>query len=187
VNFAAFRRFRNLSLLSRFKTPRHDKESADVSFTLGEGLSVRAAILRDAWCLHRRSKPIGRSLYGGGLPACPGTGLAQTRVEIPLTYDGVVVIRRRVDFVVWNDAEELLLEVKPGASSCLKTSSSVCSICIRAGTACACWSTSAKSPWVSGVSYTHPQGVRSRRESDQAVSLALKHKLVSRQTREVRE
>jgi len=33
-------------------------------------------------------------------------------VEIPITYDGVVVTKRRVDFVVWNDADELLLEVK---------------------------------------------------------------------------
>lgn len=45
--------------------------------------------------------------------ALPKRGLQyQREAEIPLTYDGVVVTRRRVDFVVWNDAEELLLEVK---------------------------------------------------------------------------
>ncbi len=36
----------------------------------------------------------------------------QREVEIPITYDGVVVTRRRVDFVVWDDSEELLLELK---------------------------------------------------------------------------
>ena len=36
----------------------------------------------------------------------------QREVEIPITYDGVVVTKRRVDFVIWNDTEELLLETK---------------------------------------------------------------------------
>jgi GxxExxY protein len=36
----------------------------------------------------------------------------QREVEIPIAYDGVVVTRRRVDFVVWNDSGELLLETK---------------------------------------------------------------------------
>ena len=36
----------------------------------------------------------------------------QHEVEIPITYDGVVVTKRRVDFVVWNDTDEMLLEVK---------------------------------------------------------------------------
>lgn len=33
-------------------------------------------------------------------------------VEIPITFDGVIVTKRRVDFVVWDDSEELLLELK---------------------------------------------------------------------------
>ncbi len=45
--------------------------------------------------------------------AIPKQGLQfQREVEIPITYDGVVVTKRRVDFVVWNDSDELLLEVK---------------------------------------------------------------------------
>ena len=36
----------------------------------------------------------------------------QREVEIPITYDGVVVTKRRVDFVIWDDAGELLLETK---------------------------------------------------------------------------
>jgi len=36
----------------------------------------------------------------------------QREVEIPIAYDGVVVTRRRVDFVIGNDAGELLLETK---------------------------------------------------------------------------
>lgn len=45
--------------------------------------------------------------------ALPKRGLQfQREVKIPITYDGVVVTKRRVDFVVWNDTDELLLEVK---------------------------------------------------------------------------
>src|SRR5437868_1009745 len=33
-------------------------------------------------------------------------------VDIPIRYDGVVVTRRRVDYVISNRAEELLLETK---------------------------------------------------------------------------
>ena len=36
----------------------------------------------------------------------------QREVEIPIAYDGVVVTRRRVDFVVWNEEGELILETK---------------------------------------------------------------------------
>lgn len=36
----------------------------------------------------------------------------QRKVEIPIAYDGVVVTRRRVDFVIWNEDGELLLETK---------------------------------------------------------------------------
>ena len=36
----------------------------------------------------------------------------QREVEIPIAYDGVVVTKRRVDFVVWNESGELLLETK---------------------------------------------------------------------------
>jgi len=45
--------------------------------------------------------------------ALPQYGLQfQREVEIPIAYDGVVVTKRRVDFVIWSDADELLLEVK---------------------------------------------------------------------------
>ena len=45
--------------------------------------------------------------------ALPKRGLQyQREVEIPIAYDGVIVTRRRVDFVVWNDDGELLLETK---------------------------------------------------------------------------
>src|SRR5512136_3117402 len=39
----------------------------------------------------------------------------QREVEIPIAYDGVVVTKRRVDFVIWDEADEsdeLLLETK---------------------------------------------------------------------------
>ena len=37
----------------------------------------------------------------------------QREVEIPIAYDGVVITKRRVDFVVWDDGgDELLLETK---------------------------------------------------------------------------
>jgi GxxExxY protein len=43
--------------------------------------------------------------------ALPKRGLGyQREVEIPIAYDGVVVTKRRVDFVIWNDEGELLLE-----------------------------------------------------------------------------
>ena len=36
----------------------------------------------------------------------------QREVEIPITFDGVTITRRRVDFVTWDDTDELLLETK---------------------------------------------------------------------------
>ncbi len=36
----------------------------------------------------------------------------QREFEIPITYDGQVITRRRVDFLIWNDSDELLLETK---------------------------------------------------------------------------
>jgi GxxExxY protein len=37
----------------------------------------------------------------------------EREVEVPIAYDGVVVTKRRVDFVVWHeDGEELILETK---------------------------------------------------------------------------
>jgi GxxExxY protein len=36
----------------------------------------------------------------------------QREVEIPIIYDGVVITRRRVDFLIWDDNDELLLETK---------------------------------------------------------------------------
>jgi GxxExxY protein len=36
----------------------------------------------------------------------------EREVEIPIAYDGVVVTRRRVDFVVWDQSGELIMETK---------------------------------------------------------------------------
>lgn len=45
--------------------------------------------------------------------ALPKRGLEFEReVEIPVVYDGVVVTKRRVDFVIWAGAAQLLLETK---------------------------------------------------------------------------
>jgi GxxExxY protein len=45
--------------------------------------------------------------------ALPKRGLQfQREVEIPITFDGVVITKRRVDFVVWDGSGELLLETK---------------------------------------------------------------------------
>jgi GxxExxY protein len=45
--------------------------------------------------------------------ALPKRGLEfQREVEIAIAYDGVVVTKRRVDFVVWKVSDELLLETK---------------------------------------------------------------------------
>ena len=45
--------------------------------------------------------------------ALPKRGLQFEReVDIPITYDGVVVTKRRVDFVIWRDSDELMLETK---------------------------------------------------------------------------
>ncbi len=37
-------------------------------------------------------------------------------VEIPISYDGVEVTRRRVDFRCWDDQDELLLETKAASA-----------------------------------------------------------------------
>ncbi len=36
----------------------------------------------------------------------------QREVEIPIAYDGIVVTRRRVDFLIWDDHEQLIMETK---------------------------------------------------------------------------
>ncbi len=36
----------------------------------------------------------------------------QREFEIPIRYDGVIVTRRRVDFLIWDEQDELLLETK---------------------------------------------------------------------------
>ena len=36
----------------------------------------------------------------------------QRELEIPIAYDGVIVTKRRVQFVIWNDTDELILETK---------------------------------------------------------------------------
>ena len=45
--------------------------------------------------------------------ALPKKGLEyQREVEVPIAYDGQVVTRRRVDFIIWRRDEELILETK---------------------------------------------------------------------------
>ncbi len=45
-------------------------------------------------------------------------GLGYDReVEVPIVYHGEVVARRRVDFVIWQDDEELLLETKASSAT----------------------------------------------------------------------
>ena len=49
--------------------------------------------------------------------ALPKHGLEyQREVKIPIAYDGVVVTKRRVDFVIWRGDDELLLETKARSS-----------------------------------------------------------------------
>ncbi len=36
----------------------------------------------------------------------------QREVEIPITYDGIVVTKRRVDFVIEDNADQLIMETK---------------------------------------------------------------------------
>ena len=36
----------------------------------------------------------------------------QREFKIPITYDGVIITRRRVDFLIWDDNDEILLETK---------------------------------------------------------------------------
>jgi len=41
--------------------------------------------------------------------ALPKRGLQfQREVEIPITFDGVMITKRRVDFVIWNDSDKLI-------------------------------------------------------------------------------
>lgn len=40
----------------------------------------------------------------------------QREVEIPITYDGILVTKRRVDFVCWDKSNRLLLETKAASS-----------------------------------------------------------------------
>ncbi|MCG3139683.1 MAG: hypothetical protein HDKAJFGB_00577 [Anaerolineae bacterium] len=40
----------------------------------------------------------------------------QREVENPITYDGVVVTRRRVDFVYWDETDRGLLETKAASA-----------------------------------------------------------------------
>ncbi len=39
----------------------------------------------------------------------------QREVEVPITFEGKVVTRRRVDFLIWNGDSELILETKARA------------------------------------------------------------------------
>jgi len=40
----------------------------------------------------------------------------QREVEVPITYDGVVVTKRRVDFLISDDQDELIMETKAASA-----------------------------------------------------------------------
>ncbi len=45
--------------------------------------------------------------------ALPKQGLQfQREMEIPIAYEGVVITKRRVDFLIWDSTSELILETK---------------------------------------------------------------------------
>ena len=45
--------------------------------------------------------------------ALPKRGLQyQREVEVPIAFEGVVITKRRLDFVIWNDTDELIMEAK---------------------------------------------------------------------------
>ena len=87
--------------------------------------------------------------------ALPKRGLSFEReVEIPIAFDDVVVTRRRVDFVIWDGEDELILETK-ARSAILDEDVEQCPLYLhRAGTGCACWSTLARSRSGYGASCT---------------------------------
>lgn len=65
--------------------------------------------------------------------ALPKRGLGFEReVEIAICFDGAVVTRRRVDFVVWNDTDELILETK-ARSAILPEDVEQCLLCLHQG------------------------------------------------------
>jgi GxxExxY protein len=70
--------------------------------------------------------------------ALPKRGLQfQREVEIPIAYDGVVVTKRRVDFVIWNDSDELILETK-ARSAILPEDIEQCLLYLHQGGYCLC-------------------------------------------------
>jgi len=61
----------------------------------------------------------------------------QRQVEVPVSFDGVV-IRSRVEFTVWKDTDELILESKARQSLLSEgIQQGLCRICIRVATGCA--------------------------------------------------
>jgi len=60
-------------------------------------------------------------------------------------YDGQVITRRRIDFLIRSDNNELLLETKAAAPFWTKMWSNVCSTYKMGVTGFACWSILAKS------------------------------------------
>ena len=70
--------------------------------------------------------------------ALPKRGVQfQREVEIPITFDGVVVTKRRVDFVIWNDTDELILETK-AKSVILPEDVEQCLLYLHQGGYCLC-------------------------------------------------
>ena len=65
--------------------------------------------------------------------ALPKRGLEfQREVEIPLSFDGIVVTKRRVDCVIWNATDELILETK-ARKGILAEDVEQCLLCLHQG------------------------------------------------------
>ncbi len=83
--------------------------------------------------MRRRVVCAGASLHGSKITNAPCTrprkrGLEfQREVEVPIVYEGELATKRRVDFVVWCDRQELILETKAPPRRGQKTSSNACS------------------------------------------------------------
>ena len=69
----------------------------------------------------------------------------QREVEIPIAYDGIVVTKRRVDFVIEEGADQLIMETK-AASEIKPEDVEQCLLYLhQGGYSFACWSISGRS------------------------------------------
>ena len=65
--------------------------------------------------------------------ALPQQGLAIAReVEVPIVYEGVIITRRRIDFVIWGGGAQLIMETK-AESALLPEDVEQCLLYLRQG------------------------------------------------------